>query len=579
MKRQKRSGAGNGREDGDVPYGMDRRQWLKYFGAGGIAAGLPALAGCPASGLGPDRNGGDGGGGDGSNGSGGDGSDSSDGSDGDGDGGDGESESADLVSNPRDDDAFEGIELRWTTDPVAGKLYSMFGPAISEECGVAFDDGEELPAEGYYSSLNSEFQGDGDVPHDIALLLPLHLGDFQDRDLFEPLDPYLAEYEGTDEYIDSIIDPYREFYMKWDDDIVALPIDGDIHNFFYRPSFFDDEFHQENYQDEYGEELGVPQTWPEYNRVAAYFTENTDDGIYGTQVFGAQPWNFGWWMNRAASRGVIYFDEEMNPQINSEDGVAALEHMVETTEYGPPETETFGVAETIEQWQQGNVVMSVWWIDLAEFTAQGDFPVVGDQSAAAIPGWDRDGTLDRKAMMLYNRLYAIPASISQERKAAAFYAIMRLSHPDYSTEAVADAFTGLDPFLEEHYTQRAAKAYTRENPLRDTGDGFPENPPIFQPGGQYPGGRSAFEQALQHVKAGEVNMRNGFPQPNWPGANRYIEDLSFHIQQALTGEESPQEALDNAAEKWRQTVDELGREQQQRAYQNFLETARELDYV
>ncbi|PSP86132.1 hypothetical protein BRC83_01740 [Halobacteriales archaeon QS_1_68_17] len=456
----------------------------------------------------------------------------------------------------------------------------MFGPAIGEECGVSFNEGKVLPPDNYYSSLNSEFVGGGDFPHDIALLLPLYLGDFQARQLFEPLDPYLDKYEGMDEYVNSVIEPYREFYMKWNGDTVALPIDGDIHNLFYRPSFFNDEQHQQQYQDEYGQELRVPQTWPEFNQVAKYFTENTEDGVYGTQVFGARPWNFGWWMDRAASRGVIYFDENMEPQINSEDGVAALEHMVETTDYAPPNTDQLGVAETIEQWQQGNVVMSVWWIDLTEFTARGDFPVVGDQSAAAIPGWEQDdGSVRRNAMMLYNRLYSIPASLDDARKEAAFYAAMRISHPDYSVNACADPYTGLDPFLQQHYTDEAAEAYTEKNPLRETGEGFPKNVPIFAPDKEYPEGRSAFEQAKQHIEAGQVNMENGFPQPNWPGANQYIEDLSIHIQRALSGQESPQEALDNAAEKWRNTVDELGRDAQQQAYQQFLQTARDLDYV
>jgi multiple sugar transport system substrate-binding protein len=285
-------------------------------------------------------------------------------------------------------------------------------------------------------------------------------------------------------------------------------------------------------------------------------------------------------MDRAASRGVIYFDENMEPQINSEDGVAALEHMVETTEYAPDNTAQLGVAETINNWQQGKVVMSVWWIDLTEFTARGDFPVVGDQSAAAVPGWEQDdGSIRRNAMMLYNRLYTVPASLPDAKKEAAFYAAMRISHPDYSMQAVADPFTGLDPFLQQHYTDEAAEFYTQSNPLRGTGEGFPKNVPIFSPDKSYPDGRSAVDQAKQHLEAGRINMENGFPQPNWPGAAQYVEDFAIHIQRALAGQESPKEALDAVADEWRTTRDELGRESQQQAYQQFIDTARELDYV
>jgi multiple sugar transport system substrate-binding protein len=533
------------REGEELPHGMSRRQYVKYFGAGGLAAGLSSVAGC----LGGNESVTGGDGGDGSGGSGDDGQKN--------------------IANPRDDTAFEGTTLRWTTDNSAGPLYSMFGPKISEESGVSFNEGKVLPPDNYYSSLNSQFIG-GEVPYDIVLLVPLYLGDFQSRDLFEPLDKYLNNYQGMQEYLDSIIGPYKEFYMNYNGDTVALPIDGDIHNLFYRPSYFEDQQHKQQYQSEYGQELRVPKTWPEFNQVAKYFTENTENGVYGTQVFGARPWNFGWFMDRAASRGVIYFDENMEPQINSEDGVRALEHMVESAKYAPPNTAQLGIEETINQWQQGNVVMSPWWIDLSEFTARGDFAATGDQGSAAIPGWEQDdGSIRRNAMILYNRLFAIPASLPEEKKRAAFYAIMRLSHPDISMFATADPYTGLDPFLEEHYTDEAARQYTKPNPLRETGEGFPKNPPIF----------GSFEQARQHLDAGQTNMENGFPQPNWPGASQYVEDFAIHVQRAIAGQETPKQALDNVAEKWRTTVDELGRESQTQAYQQFIEKAREFGYV
>lgn len=538
--------------EGELPFGMSRRQMMKYFG-GGLSAGMAGLAGC---------------------------------STGDGSGGgedDGDSSSTDTETRPfpiEDPETFEEIELRWTTDNSAGPLYSMFGPLIEEETNLSFNSGKTLPAGNYYSSLNSEFIGGGEVPYDIVLNIPLYLGDFQARGIFEPLDDYIAQYEGSEEYLESIIEPYRRFYMEFNGDTVALPIDGDIHNLFYRPSYFQSETHQEEYEAQYGQELQPPQTWPEFNQVAEYFTENTEDGVFGTQVYGARPFNFGWWMDRAASKGVIYFDEEMEPQINSDEAVEALESMVETMNYAPEASAQFGIAETINQWQQGNVVMSVWWIDLSEFTARGDFPVVGDQRSTAVPGWEQeDGSIRRNAMMLYNRLYSIPASLPQERKDAAFYAILRLARDPVLTQAVADPFTGLDPSSESHYGEDAAQFYTQSNPLRGTGEGFPENPPIFSPDTDYVGGISAKEQALQHIEAGRTNMENGFPQPQWPGSTQYTNDLSIHIQRALTGEESPQEALDNAAEKWRQTVDELGRESQREQYMEFLETARDLDYV
>jgi multiple sugar transport system substrate-binding protein len=545
------------------PFGMNRRECLKYFGTTGMATGL---AGCASN---VDM----GGGSRGSNSSGGNTTPVP------------PEEQRPFPLTPETTPDNWGTTLRWTTDNSAGPVYSMFGPLITEDTGgaIKFNNGKTLPSGNYYSKLNTELIVGSKPPYDIVLNIPLYLGDFQARGTFEPLDKYLAKYdqEKIKPYLDGISEPYKEFYMKWNGNTVALPVDGDIHNLFYQPSYFNDPKHQEQYKSETGNELRVPRTWPEYNRIAQYFTENTEDGVYGAQVFGGRPWNFGWWMNRAASRGVIYFNENMEPQINSDDAVTALESMVECMQYSPPGSASMGIAETLNQWQQANVVMCPWWIDLSEFTARGDFPVTGNQSSGAIPGWEQDdGSIQRNAMFLYNRLYSIPANLSKTKKEQAFYAMLRLSAPPVVTQAVADPYDGLDPSQDVHFTEEAIQMYTKPNPLRGTGEGFPKNVPIFAPDQEYPKGRTALEQARQHVKACQTNVENGFPQPNWPGASQYTETLSIEIQRALNGEKSPQQALDDAAESWRQTRDDLGRETQRKVYiREFFSKAKKLNYV
>jgi len=530
-------------------YGMTRRQAAKFLaGAGTIAMG--SIAGCAGDG---DEGSSDGDEGDGDG-------------DGDGEGGDGE----DLISVPRNDDAFADVRsLQWYALAINGPIFDMIGPSLEEESGVTFGAKQLVSPGNAYSRLNSDLIG-GDPSFDIAGLQPLHLGDIQSRDLFEPLGQYLDQYEGTDGLLDSIITPIKAFYMEWDGEIVGLPYDGDVHVLNYRPSYFEDETHQEQYMEQYGQELRVPRTWPEYNQVAKYFTENTEDGVFGAQVYGARPWNFAYYMNRAASKGVVYFDEEMNPQINSPEAVEALEHMVETLDYAPPGSAQFGVDSTISNWQEGKVVMSPWWIDLPEFTARADVAASGDQASTRMPGWEQDdGSIRANAMMAVNHIFGIPAAADESVKPAAFYAIMRVTHPDYSLHLVADPFTGMDPFLQDHYTDDAAQSYLEPNPVRGTGEGFEDNPPIFDD----------IETARQHLKAGQENLEIGFPQPNWPGANQYIESFSIHVQRALAGQESPQEALDAVASEWETTVEELGRESQKQAYNQLISSARELGYV
>jgi ABC-type glycerol-3-phosphate transport system substrate-binding protein len=173
-------------------------------------------------------------------------------------------------------------------------------------------------------------------------------------------------------------------------------------------------------------------------------------------------------------------------------------------------------------------------------------------------------------MIAGGHIMGIPQDIPESQKEAAFYAILRTAHPDYSNHYVVDAYTGMDPFLEEHYSEEVAENATKPNPRRGTAERYPENVPIAE----------SVEEAYQIYLTGhEENMKIAFPKPVWPGASQYIEALNTRLKQALSGQIGPQEALDKAANEWQTILSELGPDQQQAAYQQYLSKARDLDLI
>ena len=52
-----------------------------------------------------------------------------------------------------------------------------------------------------------------------------------------------------------------------------------------------------------------------------------------------------------------------------------------------------------------------------------------------------------------------------------------------------------------------------------------------------------------------------------PGTPAYLEALDVHLSEALSGQVSPQEALDRVASDWDQITERLGREGQVKSYQ------------
>lgn len=401
----------------------------------------------------------------------------------------------------------------------------------------------------------------------------LFFGAFAETGMLEPLDDYFAQYEGSQDYLDWVMPAYREFYTKWGGQTYGIVLDGDIHLLHYRKSYFENPELRDKFSGRFQRDLAVPRTWHEFRDTVQFFSEElSGEGIYGTSMV-VNPPNFGWgfWMNIAASAGVNYFDENMNPTINQGRAAETLDLFKEIVSFGPPGSEAMDIGTTIQRWQSGSDVMSIWWIDLAEFTVQQQGPELAeDQRADIVPGWPNDdGSVTHRAMSLWCRTGSIPANAPQEVKDAAFYFLYRMSHPDYSNEIVADEYCGSDPFGRSHYGPDAATLYTQPNPQRGTDNElWSTNAGIF----------TTQETAQNHLDAGLANVEVGYPQLFWEGTPEYADALGRNISKAVAGELTSQQALDEAAEEWVQIAQKLGLDSQKAQYANFLEGARALGY-
>ena len=467
---------------------------------------------------------------------------------------------------------FNNIELTYFQDSNWLHAPLWLSPHFQEAAGV--------------SIKSRELYGGGDT---VAKVLPqllsrkprfdwvqfpsLFFGAFAETGQLEPLDDYFAEYADAQEYLDWVMPAYGEFYTKWNGKRYGVVLDGDIHILHYRKNHFQDAELQKKFSKRFQRELEVPKTWEHFRDCTQFFTEElSSQGIYGTSMV-VNPPNFGWgfWMDLAASNGVNYFDENMNPGINSAGAVEALDMFKEIIKFGPPGREAMDLSETIQRWQSGADVMSVWWIDLAEFTVQQQGVELAEQQGAAIvPGWAQDdGSINHKAISLWCRTGAIPKNAPDDVKKAAFHFLYRMSHPAISDEIVADEYCGSDPFGASHYTDEAAKKYLAPNPQRGTDNElWATNAGIF----------STFERARDHLNGGLANVEVGYPQFYWEGTPELADALGRGISKAVAGELTSQQALDQAAEEWVQIVQKLGIDKQKAQYQNFLDGARALGY-
>lgn len=144
--------------------------------------------------------------------------------------------------------------------------------------------------------------------------------------------PYLDELPESlreDESFDDIHDIYRDRLMKWDGKWIAVAIDGDLFNGYYRKDLFEDAKNQSEFKEKCGYDLRPPDTWKQYADIAKFFTGRTGpDGqkMYGTtEVFARGSQQFWDVFSRASAYtnhpdhpGSQFFDPaNMKAQINN----------------------------------------------------------------------------------------------------------------------------------------------------------------------------------------------------------------------------------------------------------------------
>lgn len=415
-----------------------------------------------------------------------------------------------------------------------------------------------VPFEGVYEKLKTEFVA-GTGAFDVVTFYPSYIGDFAGNGYLLPLDDLMSRDPDSmwNPHQEDVIAPFRELYNRFGGDTYALTIDGDVLVFMYREDLFDDEAEQAAFQEQYGRELRPPQTWDEYLEVGEFFTreagetlagETLNEPFYGSGEFARRGFSYAWFMTRAASAGVMYFNEEMNPMINSPEAVNALQNMVDSLENAPDDVLNFGYDELRDAFISGRLAMVVQWTDVPKKAADpNESSIAGNVGVGRVPGTMVDGEVTHRSMMPVGRVVAVSANT---RNPEAAYCVAKHIAYNRSLENVSTSLTGLDPYRTSHLENVA---------------------PFAELMGQ--------ENAEAYLAGLQDALGDGYPDIFIPGAAQYQDALDLHVNQALAGQMTPQEALDAVAQEWDAITDRLGRDTQQEFWAQALESYRALGLI
>ncbi len=361
---------------------------------------------------------------------------------------------------------------------------------------------------------------------------------------------------------------FREFSATYAGRIYTIPLDGDFQMVYYRSDLLDQKG------------MAPPETWDDYLDIAKAFhgQDLNGDGKadYGSCISkkrNAQAyWMIisiagGFLQSQGTSQGAFFDTQNMNPLFNNEAFGAALDVYVESTKYAPPDEINLDVGDTRGLFTSGRCALSIDWGDIGTLAIDPATSTVQDKVGAVIlPGSRRvldrntgklvdcDSTVCPYAVNGVNHAPfaafggwsgAINAAADPKVKNAAYDFLSYMSQPAQANVDVTIGITGFNPYRVSQFT----------------------NLDLWLKAGM---SQAAAENYLGAI-AESLNSPNMVLDLRIPQNQRYQQIvLDTAVHRLLAGEIDKKAAMASIEEGWNEVSEELGRDEQLKAYRATL---------
>jgi multiple sugar transport system substrate-binding protein len=356
---------------------------------------------------------------------------------------------------------------------------------------------------------------------DIALPATFGMPDLAESGILVNMDPYATKYEPAgfqDDALYSIGDYYKG-------SLYGYQTDGDTYVMFYNKDWLDNADEKKGFADKHGYDLKVPDTWEELDAMMAWF-HRPDKGMYGGALFRTQYFLAWEWWGRFHAKGFYPLDDDLNPQINNDGGVAALEEMLAASKHLYPGARTNGLFENFEAFGAGDKFANIGWGGTQKFLNSDKSKLKGRMAFGSMPGGMVDGKLLKTPYFNWGWNYVV-SSVSKEPEIAYLFTLYACS-PAMSTIAVRDPGGYFDPFRGAHYED--AEIVNTYSP--------------------------------EFLAVHKESMRGSIPDLYLKGQGEYFDELRVNLGAADAGTKTAKQALDDTAKAWERITRRMGNRSQ-----------------
>jgi len=468
---------------------------------------------------------------------------------------------------------FEGITIRvmsQTGPTIVGPVYTH-GEEFTALTGAKIEVVEVPGGDLFTKIVQTASAGGSDI--DLLLAPNTWMGDFASLGIIAPLESYVDKDKNDPDFDWSDVPQGIVSKNTWGGHIYGLMPDNNNHILFYRKDILNDPKWQAAYKQETGIDMPVPpQTIEELISVAKFFMgkdwagDGQPDKHYsfvtsvtrGSQAFW---YSYSWFSAYGVTptdadhpQSVFLFKPDMTSLLNSPGYVKGLEQYIDMvnccTKPGLDTTR----GDVINQMVNGTVLLAIDWKDIGPNAVGEDSVVKGKIGFAMAPGskqyydwltdeWVTTDTVKFSPTHAFNGWCWFMLE-STKNKDAAWAFIKFMVGKNNSSLDVTDP-QGYTPWRTSHITSAVPN-------LEKVG--------------------WAQDDAQAYIKAiiDTTNNPNAVVDLRIPGAARIQDTVELYVTQALSGEVSAQESMDQAAQEVQKVIDDIGKDKMISAYRSHL---------
>ena len=466
--------------------------------------------------------------------------------------------------------------------PISGPLY-FWRPKFEELTGAKYDI-VEIPFAELREKIFTDLQT-GTGTYDVIINCSNYYGDYIYNDWIVPIDQYFDDPRFPQWDRESVA-PAVANLMKWGDTWYGGNNDHDAHVLYFRKDVVEDPEWQAAFEAEMGHPMPVEMnTWEDVLEIAQFFNGkdwnkdgDPDNGIaLHLRVAGQGFFHF---MSLSAPYVVIpypgdpptkvtkyhnvyWFDPEtMEPLINSPGHVRALEMLLALSKAGSPAMWGWSLGEAWADYLSGNAIMTFSWGDVGSLSQDPTQSVIqGKLGARGIPGTRFPYDMEKGEFLELDEPNYVGNQVGcswhpviskyAEDPDLAYYFMAWQSTVEINHWNVYMGWTGVDPGTTYDWFEPYGSATVEE----------------------YVDGGYNADDAVEFIGAYQDNFYNYPIFQNYmriPGAPEMQEVWDVHLSEAVTGQVSAQEALDRTYDDWVRIIDDYGKEDLLRLYQESI---------